>query len=358
LVTSNAITMKVNATSTSTTNQTICPEALPYTWNGNNYSGAGTYTTHLTNAADCDSVATLMLTVTTPTSTTQASICQGQNYTFNETSYNTVGTYSVHIPTSNGCDSLAILQLKVNQPTTSTTNASICQGDNYTFNSTPYNATGTYIAHLINSNGCDSTATLHLTMNITKQTTINEEICSNETYSFGIKTLNQSGTYTETLSSSASCDSTVTLHLTVKPAYEQTREIRLVYGEKDTIEGKIYDEPGTFTETHTAVNGCDSTIITTVTLVKTHCPQVVIPAFFSPNGDGVDDIWQIENLSCYSASVDIYDRYGKRVAHYSGTDSGWDGTYLGHTEPSADYWYVIVLHDIDEKRVGHFTLKR
>jgi hypothetical protein len=47
----------------SSTNITICSNLLPYTWNNTSYNSAGTYVVHLTNAAGCDSTATLNLSV-------------------------------------------------------------------------------------------------------------------------------------------------------------------------------------------------------------------------------------------------------------------------------------------------------
>ena len=53
----------INATTTSTTDVTVCPSQLPYNWNGTDYNAAGTYQFTTTNAAGCDSIATLNLTI-------------------------------------------------------------------------------------------------------------------------------------------------------------------------------------------------------------------------------------------------------------------------------------------------------
>ena len=62
-----------------------------------------------------------------------------------------------------GCDSVIVLHLKIKKATTSTTSISINSGDSYTFNGITYTQSGTYVAHLTNSVGCDSAATLILT---------------------------------------------------------------------------------------------------------------------------------------------------------------------------------------------------
>ena len=87
-ITTKTLTINVKASSASTTNVSICPSALPYTWNGFTFNAAGTQTAHFTNTKGCDSAATLNLTVNTiSSSTTTESICSGTSYTFNGTSY-------------------------------------------------------------------------------------------------------------------------------------------------------------------------------------------------------------------------------------------------------------------------------
>ena len=105
------------------------------------------------------------VTVNQPTtSITNASICAGASYTFNGTAYTTAGTYVAHLTNAVGCDSAATLNLTIKALSTSTTNASICTGASYTFNGTAYTTAGTYVAHLTNAVGCDSAATLNLTV--------------------------------------------------------------------------------------------------------------------------------------------------------------------------------------------------
>lgn len=251
------------------------------------------------------------------------------------------------------------VEVTVKQPTVSSTTASICQGQNYFMNGIPYTATGIYTANLSNIAGCDSTATLHLSVLQPKQTAISDEICRGETLYFGNQSLTETGLYTNIFSTSYACDSSVTLTLTVKPTYSLNRSINILYGESDTINGIIFDREGLYHSVYTANNGCDSTIVTKISIVRSLCPKIIVPKYISPNGDGVNDFFEIENISCYlKSTVFILDRYGKIVTNYSGLDLGWDGTYLGKPAPSTDYWYEIVLPETGERIVGHFLLKR
>src|SRR6185295_18600601 len=109
---------------TSTTSILICGDQLPYSWNNQSYNAAGTYSVTLQSSAGCDSVATLNLTVNpVVTSTTNQTICSNQlPYNWNGQSYNAAGTYTVTLQSAAGCDSVATLNLTVNSAVTSTTN--------------------------------------------------------------------------------------------------------------------------------------------------------------------------------------------------------------------------------------------
>jgi gliding motility-associated-like protein len=84
------------------------------------------------------------------------------------------------------------------------------------------------------------------------------------------------------------------------------------------------------------------------------------PKFFTPNGDGVHDSWQLIGLNSEfqpNSTISIFNRYGNLVAAFDANSSGWDGTYNSTTLPEADYWFKTVLED---GRIfkGHFALKR
>ena len=88
--------------------------------------------------------------------------------------------------------------------------------------------------------------------------------------------------------------------------------------------------------------------------------DVVIPNYFTPNGDGQYDTWAPLNLASYpNAETVIYDRYGRKIATLSNKEE-WDGTYGGEALPTGDYWFILRLNEPDDNRTfkGHFTLYR
>ena len=87
---------------------------------------------------------------------------------------------------------------------------------------------------------------------------------------------------------------------------------------------------------------------------------VGVPQYFTPNGDGYNDTWNIKgaNAQFYANSIiHIYDRYGKLIKQITPLGNGWDGTYNGQLAPADDYWYNIKFDD-GRSAKGHFSLKR
>jgi len=87
------------------------------------------------------------------------------------------------------------------------------------------------------------------------------------------------------------------------------------------------------------------------------------PNYFTPNGDGINDNWNIWDLSKQpDAVISIFDRYGKFLEQISPVDSGWDGTFNGEKLPSTDYWFTVdyLPQNSQSRQVfrAHFSLKR
>ena len=116
--TKNAIVnIAVNCRNTSSSHSiAICPSALPYSWNGLTFNAAGTQTAHLTNAIGCDSAASLTVT-SKATSSSSNSITINSialPYSWNGLTFNAAGTQTAHLTNAAGCDSAATLTLQVN----------------------------------------------------------------------------------------------------------------------------------------------------------------------------------------------------------------------------------------------------
>jgi len=88
---------------------------------------------------------------------------------------------------------------------------------------------------------------------------------------------------------------------------------------------------------------------------------VTYPPYFTPNGDGFNEYWNINGLlQSYQGKIFIFDRYGKFLKEISPNGNGWDGTFNGQPLPSTDYWFKIEYTENGNRQEfkSHFTLKR
>lgn len=110
-----------------------------------------------------------------------------------------------------------------------------------------------------------------------------------------------------------------------------------------------------YTVTITTEEGCvlsDSLMIKVLNAIKT-------PNTFSPNGDGVNDVWNIENLSEYPGSIiNIFNRYGEKLYSSVGYPNPWDGKYRGEDLPVGTYYYVIDPKNGRKPVSGSITILR
>ncbi len=119
-------------------------------------------------------------------------------------------------------------------------------------------------------------------------------------------------------------------------------------------------EPTTFYLSSTNEFGC--TTVDSMFIDLTYFIDATIPNAFSPNGDGINDIYRF-NIRGIKDIIDfsIYDRWGKQVYNGSDKDSGWDGTYRGEPLPLGVYVYALqMVNFFDEPMLekGNVTLIR
>lgn len=138
------------------------------------------------------------------------------------------------------------------------------------------------------------------------------------------------------------------------------------YGNQEflfSLDGGIWQENGVFDNvtfgeheiTSRDKNGCG----------KSSEKVMVIdyPNYFTPNGDGVNDYWNIAGLSPqYQAKIYLFDRYGKFLKQIDPISMGWDGSYNGRLMKTDDYWFAVEYFEPINGKLNtykaHFTLKR
>lgn len=130
------------------------------------------------------------------------------------------------------------------------------------------------------------------------------------------------------------------------------------------IDGGEWQSSGTFNNISAGdhvveareIHGCEMVIQSIIVTV------IDYPRYFTPNGDGINDTWNVLGLSHQSgAKIYIFDRYGKLLKQLDPTEA-WDGTYNGNLMPTNDYWFVVKYKEPRSGREkqfrSHFTLKR
>ena len=101
------------------------------------------------------------------------------------------------------------------------------------------------------------------------------------------------------------------------------------------------------------IQGCDI-------LFSEQIQTITYPNYFTPNGDGYNDYWNIRLPVEYQGKISIYDRYGKLIKQIRSEEEGWDGTYNGNLLPSTDYWFKVNYIENNQQKEfkSHFSLKR
>ncbi|WP_343695116.1 choice-of-anchor L domain-containing protein [Flavobacterium sp.] len=109
--------------------------------------------------------------------------------------------------------------------------------------------------------------------------------------------------------------------------------------------------PGIYTVSARDKNGCGISNSFVVYVLD-------YPRFFTPNGDGYNDLWYIQNSNVIPPyTLQIFDRYGKFLKQMNQNSTGWNGLFNGQQLPSDDYWFTLLFADGKNVK-GHFSLKR
>lgn len=181
--------------------------------------------------------------------------------------------------------------------------------------------------------------------------------------------IDQIGQYSVTVNTAEGCSGSDTVNViqgeapvistvTVGPDYVIIEAMGGVTPYQYSLTGAVWQDsnqfnnlqPGIYTIYVRTAEGCIATQQFAV---------LFIPTMFTPNGDGVNDTWNIPGLEIYPGSdVVIYDRQGRLVYQSELTGNViWNGFFMnGQKAPTQDYWYTINVTD-GRKFTGHITVK-
>ena len=256
------------------------------------------------------------------------------------------GTYTVAVTDSAGCTAVDSFLVKTfpQQPLSLSPKTQICYGDSinagsgfsvYQWNtgfsgaSIPVTVPGNYDVTVTDSSGCMQTDSVKITtvMPIPAGFLITDTvICINGSITLSCK--------------------------------QEFAEYRWSTGSTTAV--SQIREPGNYQLSVTDFTGCIATDTVTVTAVNCY-DNIRIPGAFSPNGDGINDVWAIADLDKYpQALVEVFNRYGQPVFQASGYHAGnyWDGKYNGRVLPVGTYYYLIKVDQYAKPIAGSVTIVR
>ncbi|MBL0308583.1 MAG: T9SS type A sorting domain-containing protein [Bacteroidetes bacterium] len=214
-----------------------------------NPADTGVVELHLTNTYGCDSTHTITTTLVPSIETSELlSSCNPAD----------TGVVILHFTSQYGCDSTHTIVTALLPISNSITDANICFGNSYAFNGIDYSTAGTYVDTLTGSNGCDSLATLVLTVAPGGINAISASICQDSTYLFNNRSLTLPGVYYDTIISPQGCYSFTELTLTVNSSYKTFDTVSICSGSSYDYFGMQLSTPGDYNHFMQTQFGCDS----------------------------------------------------------------------------------------------------
>jgi hypothetical protein len=225
-------------------------------------------------------------------------------YAWNGRTYDQSGVYTYRTQNTFGCDSVATLSLTVNRASTSSSDINACS--QYTWNGQTFTQSGTYDYQTTNVHGCDSIATLRL--NIYQPDVVTSQQSACDTYTWNGQTYTQSGTYTYSTQNRYGCDSITNLDLMIHPSeaitLQRTDCDSLVYLRRNLTQSGIYtfDLQNRF--------GCDSIITLDLTI----------------SGDKITSTQSVCNQYTWPINGQTYTSSGSYTEQYTNV-AGCDSTY-------------------------------
>ncbi|HRH58134.1 MAG TPA: gliding motility-associated C-terminal domain-containing protein [Chitinophagales bacterium] len=266
---STTLTVTVGTRKNTTINKEIC-DGESFTVGNQTFSSNGTFNITLQSASGCDSVVTLNLTVnpkkTTPINKT---VCFGESFTVGNQTFSSSGTFTVVLRTSKGCDSTVVLNLIVSPKILTNLDKTICSGESIMVGTHTYTETGNYFDTLKTPRGCDSIINLNLIVNPKKITNLQKVVCTGIKVIVGNHTYSVTGNYSDTLKTSANCDSIINLNLVVTDTIIENIERTICLGDSIAIARQIFKEQGDYEIHLPASDGCDSLIKLSLTVLDT-----------------------------------------------------------------------------------------
>jgi len=357
---------------------------------------AGIYVDRVQNLEGCDSLHYIELSIIPSISTLDTMvICHGDTIDIFGNQIDTEGLYSEYYTADSGCDSISYLYLSVLPAAEKYVELDLCPWDSIFIADQWVSESGNYTSHLSAANGCDSSTffTIH---KLTLPDHIDQNIdCENGQIKLSIEVSDEwnvswdngdtgsevyylpTDSATVVISSLTPCMQSYSIHLISAPDINSLPELHdtlVTTGETVTINLMLDNQWNVLWQSQAAIS-CDTCKNTSITVDKdtqvllnlTHSSgceyelkfkinttntEPAIANAFSPNGDGVNDVWDVNLSKEYKIiSAGIYDRWGSLI--YSPptghSNINWDGKKANKYVNDGIYVFLIKYQDEHEK---------
>lgn len=358
---------------------------------GTDVDATDTYTVTLQTVNGCDSVINTTLDVyPTYAQTIDAFVCGEGGYTLPDgTDVFETGEYDVTLSTTEGCDSVITTILEVQDLVTIDLQPSICDNESYTLpDGTNANSTGVYEV-MVGADGCDTLYVVDLAVNPTYAFTLQDTICAGEKYPLpGGGVVTTGGNHSVLFETVNGCDSIYNVHLVVldNPVSSFSVEPRIAsvydgpvqfFNESTgaaTLEWEVEDH-GTFDEENPVIDfngvagkydvclytennfGCNDLYCIHYEVREDF--TVYIPNAFSPNEDGINDLFYVEGMDIDPQDflLQIFNRYGELVFESTDPTEKWNGQEPGkeHYSETEIYVYRVTVGSLSGMEKQEFT---
>ena len=300
--------------------------------------------------------------------------------------------YTVSAQTGNCCGACV--------PDVVSINETVCNDQfPYSWNGLTFNGPGTQSVTLTNALGCDSTVNLNLTINQPSSSTVNVNSCGPYFAANG-QTYTESASFTYTIPNASGCDSNITVNLTVSAepiaAFTSTPDL-IEYGlseiqmldqstgqinswnwtyitengsiQTSSLQNPIFNIPNNasgnqiFQLVVSTDQGCTNEITSVLNIIED--AAIYIPNSFSPDGDGVNNTFQVAGRNIQSSyfELTIYNRWGELIFTSQDPNIGWDGAVADQgIAPDGVYTYQVSYRFTNQEKnqtiTGHLNLLR
>ena len=277
------------------------------------------YYDSLLSIHSCDSIIITNLSVNNSISNTlNFSLCNGDSLFFGGSYLKTPGTYTDMLHAVFGCDSIVTLHLNFNPVHTTFVTPVICAGSYY--GNHFYNLAGNYsdtVNVYNNIYGCDSVVIAHLTVHPAYSVDLYPSVCQGDIYQLPDgNQVTTGGNYSDTLHTINACDSIIVTHLSVYPVFIRSDNVAICQGQSYFAQGQLQYSSGTYYDTLSTFNGCDSIIVTVLTVNTIPGSSGII--------NGADTVCSGQSGVVYHSSlINMADYY---TWQYTGTGAQFSGT--------------------------------